>query len=470
MSCSPWAFPHSSSQAGDERRGLSGAASMADYNTDRTGQQLGNYRVLRLLGHGKFANVYLGEHIYLKSHAALKILHTNFTDEERAAFLKEAQTLMHLTHPHIVRILDFAVEGDLLFLVMEYLPGGTLRELHLVGTCLPLTTIMSYVQQVASALQYAHDQRLIHRDVKPENMLLDRHAEVVLSDFGLSVLDTPTYTPYTRHKMAQQVAGASRYLAPEQLQGKPQPASDQYALGIVVYEWLCGTPPFKGSLIEIAMQHLSMPPPPLRKLVPNLAPAIEQVVLRALEKEPDRRFVRVQDFSIALEQASQEALPHRTFSTSTIGSDTPQRAVKAEALWKVPPTFTSFVGREQEVMAICRLLKQPEVRLLTLVGTGGIGKTRLILQVATTLRDHFVDGVCFVPLAAISDAELVAPTIAQELSIQGSGAQPIIEQIQVALREKHVLVILDNFEQVLPAALLIEKLLVACPRLKVVVT
>src|SRR6266849_8757999 len=155
---------------------------------DRVGQQLGNYRLLRLLGQGGQASVYLVEHLYLKSQAALKVRHTVLTEEEQTVFLQEAQTLVLLTHPHIVRVLDFAVEDGTPFLVMEYAPQGTLRQRHLKDTRLPPETIVHYVQQVASALQFAHDQRLIHRDVKPENMLLSSRDEVLLSDFGLAML------------------------------------------------------------------------------------------------------------------------------------------------------------------------------------------------------------------------------------------------------------------------------------------
>src|SRR5216684_737503 len=155
---------------------------------DRSGQQLGNYRLLRLLGRGGFAEVYLGQHIYLNSQAALKVLQIALNDEDIEHFAKEARTLASLTHPHIVRVLDFAVENGTPFLVMEYAANGTLRQRHPHGTLLPVETIISYVRQVASALQYAHDQRLIHRDIKPENMLLGSNGEVLLSDFGLAML------------------------------------------------------------------------------------------------------------------------------------------------------------------------------------------------------------------------------------------------------------------------------------------
>ncbi len=208
--------------------------------TNRVGQQFGNYRVLRLLGRGGSADVYLGEHVYLKSYAALKMLHAHLTDQDAPQFVQEAQILARLSHPHIVRILDFAVQEGLPFLVMDYVPGGTLRTLYPRETRLPLSTIAAYVTQVASALQYAHDQHLIHRDIKPENMLLGARSEVLLSDFGLAML-APGSQSHSTQAQAQPFAGTAPYLAPEQVQGQPRPASDQYALGIVVYEWLCGT-------------------------------------------------------------------------------------------------------------------------------------------------------------------------------------------------------------------------------------
>jgi predicted ATPase/DNA-binding NarL/FixJ family response regulator len=441
--------------------------------TDRVGHQLGNYRLLRLLGHGGFADVYLGEHIYLKSHAALKLLHVSLIDEERTAFLEEAQMLVRLAHPHIVRVLDFAVDEDLPFLVMEYAPNGNLRERHPVNSRVPVDRVVTYVQQIASALQYAHDQHLIHRDIKPENMLLGSRHELLLSDFGLSVMTSHTHPSYSTHDMTKRVAGTSRYLAPEQLQGHPRPASDQYALGIVIYEWLCGRPPFQGSPIEMAMQHLSMSPPSLREQVPDLSPAIEQVVLQALAKEPEQRFTRVQDFATALELAAQGVSttpPSLHSSALPAGSEGLQSAVKPEPLWKVPTTFTPLIGREQDVAAITTLLRNPEVRLLTLVGTGGIGKTRLALQIAKEMRTDFVDGICFVQLALVSDPRLVVSTIAQKLDIHLLGEQPIFEQVKLWLTGKHLLLILDNFEQVVTAAPLVEDLLAACPLLKIVIT
>jgi predicted ATPase/serine/threonine protein kinase/DNA-binding CsgD family transcriptional regulator len=442
---------------------------MPDRASNRVGQQLGNYRILRLLGRGGFAEVYLGEHVYLHTYAALKVLQIVLNDEDSNGLMVEAQTLVRLTHPHIVRVLDFAVENGIPFIVMEYAPKGTLRRRHPQGARLPPETILPYVQQVASALQYAHDRRLIHRDVKPENMLLDAQDQVLLSDFGLAMLNPQTVDNST-HKMVASFVGTASYLSPEQLQGKPQPMSDQYALGVVVYEWLCGKRPFNGSPIEIAMQQISMPPPSLREQAQDLSPALEETVLRALAKDPQQRFASMQDFAIAFERACQDA-GHSvsTVSTST-GGEKSQYAIKPEPMWKVPTTFTPLIGREQDVVTLCELLKRPEVRLVTLLGTGGIGKTRLSFQVAKEMRTHFVDGVCVVALAPVTEPDLVVPTIAQELGIQEVGGQSIIEPVKVALREKHLLLFLDNFEQVVATAPLIEEILAACPRVKIVVT
>jgi len=154
----------------------------------RAGQQLGNYRLERLLGRGGFAEVYLGYHLRLQRQAAIKVLLASLSEQEVEPFEQEARVIAALDHPNIVRILDFDVQNGIPFLVMDYLPHGTLRQRCAQGECVPLPTVVSQVKQVAEALQYAHDQRLIHRDVKPENMLIGRRGEVVLSDFGIAAI------------------------------------------------------------------------------------------------------------------------------------------------------------------------------------------------------------------------------------------------------------------------------------------
>lgn len=266
---------------------------------DRVGQQLGNYQLLRLLGSGGFADVYLGEHIHLGTQAAIKVLSTRLTSEDVEGFRAEARTIARLKHPSIVRVLEFGVENGTPFLVMDYAANGTLRQRHPKGSKLSLDTILPYVRQVANALQYAHDQKLIHRDIKPENMLLGERNEVLLSDFGIALV-----AQSSRYQTTQEVVGTVAYMAPEQIQGHPRPASDQYSLGIVIYEWLTGERPFQGSFTEIATQHVLTPPPPLREKMAALSPAIEHAVMIALAKDPKERFANVQAFASALENAT----------------------------------------------------------------------------------------------------------------------------------------------------------------------
>ena len=268
---------------------------------DRVGQQLGNYRLIRLLGQGGFAEVYLGQHIYLDTSAAIKVLHTRLDSDDVEHFREEARTIARLLHPNIVRVLEFNVEEMTPYLVVDYAPNGTLRKRHPRGVPLPPSTVVSYTRQVAAALSYAHEQKVIHRDVKPENMLVGRRNEILLTDFGIALVAQSSR--YSGSQGIQNMAGTIAYMAPEQIQSLACPNSDQYSLGIVVYEWLSGTRPFQGTFTEIAVKQTIAPPPSLREKVPDLSPAVEDVVMKALAKDPQQRFENVQAFALALEKA-----------------------------------------------------------------------------------------------------------------------------------------------------------------------
>ena len=282
---------------------------MAESNirSDRVGQQVGEYRLLRLLGGGGFGEVYLGEHMRSHSYAAIKILHARLTrSEELKAFINEARTF-RLKHPHIVPLLDFGMAlNDVPYLVMEYASHGTLRERHPLGIQVPLPAVVSYVNQVASALQYAHDLYLIHRDVKPENMLVGANGGILLTDFGIATVAQNSYTLSKQHDL---IGGTAAYMAPEQIDGKPHPASDQYALAVLTYEWLSGKRPFQGTAMEVMMQHMTTPPSSLSPQVPMLTPEIERVIFTALAKDPRQRFSNIQAFATALTQASRQPFP-----------------------------------------------------------------------------------------------------------------------------------------------------------------
>jgi len=281
------------------------------------GQLLGNYRLVRLLGKGGFAEVYLAQHVHLNRLAAIKLLYARVDGPDVKRFKREAQIVADLRHPHIVNIIDFGVQdGSTPYLIMEYAPRGTLRHQYPRGSVLPPTVVLEYIEQVAAALDFAHAKRVIHRDVKPENMLLGEQDELLLSDFGIATLISESGAQVTPH-----VAGTTAYMAPEQLRGKPCPASDQYALGVVVYEWLCGERPFRGSFAEIAAQHLNATPPSLHERNPHISPALEDVVSIALAKKPTQRYPTVgafvADFKHALQttgrsQFSQVSVPARS--------------------------------------------------------------------------------------------------------------------------------------------------------------
>ncbi len=212
--------------------------------------------------------------------------------------------LARLKHPCIVNLLEFGIDRNVSvpFLIMEYASNGTLRQRYPSGSILPIATIFSYVKPIANALQFAHNQGIVHRDVKPGNMLISSSGDVLLSDFGIAIT---AHT--TRSLSTQETMGTILYMAPEQIQGKARPASDQYSLATIVYEWLCGECPFSGlTSIEIAMGHLTKPVPSLREKIPSISSKLEKIVFKALNKDPKQRFATVTDFLQALEQISRE--------------------------------------------------------------------------------------------------------------------------------------------------------------------
>ena len=426
-------------------------------------QRVGNYRLLQLLGTGAFAEVYLGEHLYLNTPVALKVLRAQVQESTLASFLSEARHVSHLVHPHIIRVFDFGLEAQLPFLVMDYAPFGNLRQLHPAGTSVPLPTLVSYVTALASALQHVHDQHLLHRDLKPENVLLGAKHEVLLSDFGLAVLAAGSEAVPLPPRF-----GPLAYMAPEQMQGQACPASDQYALAVMVYEWLSGQRPFVGSAARLWQQQLYAAPPPLCERYPTIPQAVEQVVFKGLCKEPAQRFVDVLSFATAFAQACQAvsavslaARPALVAPSSPAGRPSSSED-RRERLRPVPLPLTPLLGREPELQATRELLRRPEVRLLTLSGPAGIGKTHLALCLASEVQQALTHGACLVSLAALTEPAEVLPARAE-------GSQPL-EQLKACLRQQQLLLLLDAFEPVLPAAPLLAELLASCPQLKLLVT
>ena len=276
---------------------------MLDHKTDWVGKQLGDYRLLRLLIQHSIADVYVGEHVTRHNRVVLRLFHIALRGEDHQDFLSEVQVLARLDHPHILRVLDVSVEDGIPFVVLDTTSFETLRQRHPHGTRLTPDMFTDYLKHVASALRYIHEQEIIHRNLRPESIVFDAENEIALSDFSFAFPAHHSILVNTQ-ELTEAVTEAVSYMAPEQIQGNPGPASDQYALGIVVYEWLCGKRPFYGSPAEIIEQQLSASPPPLHEYVPDLAPALEAVVLRALAKAPEQRFASVEEFVLALGRAA----------------------------------------------------------------------------------------------------------------------------------------------------------------------
>jgi tRNA A-37 threonylcarbamoyl transferase component Bud32 len=259
---------------------------------------IANCRLKRIVEKEKYTTSYLGEHVHLNKPVVVKLHHKRLSDNERQSFQREAAQIASLSHPNIQRILEFGIHEEKPYLIMDHAPNSSLRELHPRGLPVPLPTIASYVKKIADALQYAHDRKIIHRNIRPENILVGPDNQILLTDFGIPALQS------NLSSMTITAAGAHFYMAPEQFHGKHHVASDQYALAVMVYEWLSGERPFYGSVTEIATKHRESPPPLLHKKVSELSPAIEQVVLKALAKKPEMRFKSVREFATALEEAT----------------------------------------------------------------------------------------------------------------------------------------------------------------------
>ncbi|QBD77567.1 hypothetical protein EPA93_16840 [Ktedonosporobacter rubrisoli] len=268
---------------------------------DRTGQQLNNYRLLHLLGTSNSAEVYLAEHISMGTQAALKILRRPLSEQKQQDLRQEVWALSQLKHPHILRMIGAGSSEDehIPFLVMEYAPGGSLREHYPPDKIMPLASLIPYTRQIAEALQYAHSEGFIHRNVRPQNILFAENGTLQVSDFAITA--TSQMLPL-QHE--------AYYMAPEHIQGHAYPESDQYALACCVYQWLTGHLPFTGTHIaEIISHQLYDSPRPPRIYVPDISPAIEEAVLTAMSKDEGERFGSVLAFALALEEAANLPAP-----------------------------------------------------------------------------------------------------------------------------------------------------------------
>ena len=271
-----------------------------------TGRTLSSCQVGDKLGQGGMGQVYKGHHPMLDRSVAIKVLPPALiqSEEMRARFLQEARIAAALRHPNIVQIYDFGQDDELVYMIMEYVDGVSLKErlstLRAAGEMMSIARAVEIAHQIAGALAYAHQQDAIHRDLKPANVLLTEQGQAILVDFGLAVLgDGPRYTEPGK------VWGSPVYIAPEQLDEPPSvdARSDIYSLGVVLYEMVSGEPPFKtGSAMQILWQKVNLQPQPPSKLAPDLPPELQAVILKALDRSPDERYATAQDMAQALRQ------------------------------------------------------------------------------------------------------------------------------------------------------------------------
>jgi len=272
---------------------------------DLIGQRLGQYEILGVLGEGGMATVYRAMRRAPRSEVAVKVIKTRaFNPDVLGEFVRrferEAETIASLSHPHILKLFDYGQEEDTVYLVMEFLRGGSLAGLIRKGTLTP-EQCSAILDQVATALDYAHLRGIVHRDLKPQNVLLDEQGNAILTDFGIAKIAS-VHTELT-HKGSS--LGTPEYMAPEQWRGDPMDGrTDNYALGIIAFEMLTGQTPFTANTPAAIMYlHMQEPPPRIAEYRKDIPPALENVIAQALEKEPEKRYSTATEFARAFKQA-----------------------------------------------------------------------------------------------------------------------------------------------------------------------
>lgn len=275
------------------------------------GQTLGHYHILRQVGYGGMATVFLAGDTNLEREVAVKVFwpRPGETRDFLRRFAREARVLAQLDHPNILPVYDYGETDGTAYLVTPYMAGGTLKDLLKERKMLSPVESLRLAAQMLNALQYAYERGLIHRDIKPGNMLFKADGSLVLADFGLVKVAAPELAPGTQLDLTNQtstaITGTPEYMSPEQIEGKAFPASDIYSVGIVLYEMLTGKRPFQSdSAMGLLMQQLHQQPRSLRESNPYISPQLDAAVLRALEKDPARRYARPADFLQALAQAT----------------------------------------------------------------------------------------------------------------------------------------------------------------------
>jgi predicted ATPase/serine/threonine protein kinase len=475
-------------------------------NRDLVGQTVAHYEVLRRLGSGGMGVVYEAKDIRLGRRVALKLLPEKLIGDERALrrFAREARAASSLNHPNICTIYEVEEHDHQPVIVMELLEGVSLNQRIREG---PISTdeLVDFGIQACDALEAAHAKGIIHRDIKPGNMFIVGHRQMKILDFGLAKVcgpyvleDLSGEEPLTQDGV---IPGTTSYMSPEQVRGEEIDArSDLFSFGVVLYEMATGRRPFVGKNRVLLMDAILNARPALAaKANSSLPTALETILATALEKKRENRFQRAADICLALKRFKGEtekapsavvnappvvanSRPAGNIFTRYLArelaairdrfSEKPVAHVEAMTA-NLPVQRTGFVGREKEIAAVKDLLLRQDVRLVTVTGPGGIGKTRLAVQVAGGLVERFPGGTYFVPLSALSEPGLIASTIVQTLGIREAGGQSALDILRRNLQDSSrapILLLLDNFEHLVQAAPTVSDLLASCPNLRILVT
>ena len=430
------------------------------------GTRFGSYQILERLGAGGMGEVYRARDTRLEREVAIKTLSLEFCSQPEALsrFEQEARSACALNHPNIVTIYELGNVDGTRYISMELVTGETVRELLGSGP-IPFRKAVAIAAQIADALAKAHTIGIVHRDLKPENLMVSGDAIAKILDFGLAKLlavksttEADASTSITERGI---LLGTVGYMSPEQATGgEIDFRSDQFSFGSVLYEMVTGLPAFqKKTHAETMAAILRDDPERLGSRTLQAPPPFLWIVERCLAKDPKERYASTHDLARDL-----AAVRDRLAEASTRPAESRPN--------NLPVQRTAFIGREHEATALRQLLRRADVQLITLTGPGGIGKTRLALQVATETAAEFPAGVCFVPLSAVSDHGLIASTIAQALGVREIGNQSPQENLKEYVRglDQPMLLLLDNFEHLVSAAPVIAQLLTTGPKLKIAVT
>ena len=276
------------------------------------GQKINDrYEIIKTIGEGGMANVYLAEDTILERKVAIKVLRGDLSNDEKfiRRFKREALSVSNLSHPNIVEVYDVGEEDGNYYIVMEYIEGKTLKQLLQKRGALTLTEVIDIMSQLTDGLAHAHEAYIIHRDIKPQNIMIEDNGRIKITDFGIAMALNSTQLTQTNSVM-----GSVHYLPPEQANGKGSTVkSDIYSLGILMYELLTGSVPFKGdTAVEIALKHMKEKMPSVRKQNPTIPQSVENIILKATAKNPKNRYDSVRemynDLQTALERDNEKRL------------------------------------------------------------------------------------------------------------------------------------------------------------------